>query len=144
MPQTQATPRHLLITGILSLLWNAMGAMDYVMTQTKNEEYMSQYTPEQLGFVYGFPAWVDGAWAIAAWGAVAGSLLLLLKKGAAVPVFLTSFIAMVATTIYHFGLSDGMEFFGDWFSLAFSAVIYLAAFALWRYAHAMRDRGILG
>jgi len=35
--------------------------MDYVMTQTKNEAYMSGFTPEQLAFFYSFPAWVVSA-----------------------------------------------------------------------------------
>ena len=44
------TPRHLWIVGIVALLWNLLGAMDYVMTETKNEAYMDQVTPEQLEF----------------------------------------------------------------------------------------------
>ena len=35
-----------------------MGAFDYVMTETRNEAYMAEFTPEQLEFFYGFPAWM--------------------------------------------------------------------------------------
>ncbi len=31
-----ATPRDLWVIGIVGLLWSAMGAVDYVMTQTGN------------------------------------------------------------------------------------------------------------
>ena len=41
-------PWHLWVVGIISLLWNAMGAFDYLMSQTRNEQYMAAFTPEQL------------------------------------------------------------------------------------------------
>ena len=40
-PLNPGRPKHLWIVGILSLLWNAMSAFDYKMTQTKNESYMA-------------------------------------------------------------------------------------------------------
>ena len=69
MSETQATqtPRHLWIVGIVALLWNLIGAMDYIMTQTRNEAYMDQFTPEQLEFFYGFPVWLIAFWALAVW-----------------------------------------------------------------------------
>ena len=44
----EPTPWHLWAVGVVALLWNAMGALDYVMTQTRNEDYMSGYTPSAL------------------------------------------------------------------------------------------------
>ena len=35
------TPWHLWVVGVVGLLWSAMGAMDFVMTQTRNESYLS-------------------------------------------------------------------------------------------------------
>jgi hypothetical protein len=136
-------PRHLWVVGILSLLWNAMGAFDYLMTQTRNESYMSSFTPEQLEYFYGFPAWVVACWAIAVWGGVLGSVLLLLRKGLAAPVFLVSFLAMVVTTFHNFALTDGMVKMGGAGALAFSAVIFVIALALVLYSRAMRRRGVL-
>jgi len=34
-------PWHLWLVGIMGLLWDSMGAFDYLMTQTQNESYMS-------------------------------------------------------------------------------------------------------
>ncbi len=59
------TPWHVWVVGIVSLLWNSFGAMDFVMTQTRNRAYMSSFTPAQLEFYYGFPLWVVAAWGIA-------------------------------------------------------------------------------
>jgi hypothetical protein len=138
-----ATPKHLWVIGVVTVLWNSMGAMDFVMTQTKNESYMAAFTPEQLEFFYGFPTWVIAAWAVAVWGGVIGSILLLLRRGEAVRVFLASFVAMVITTIHNYGLSNGMEVIGDTFSLVFSAIIFVVALALFLYARAMKEQGVL-
>ena len=59
-------PTHLWIVGGLSLLRNALGAFDYVMTPMQVEAYMSAFTAGQLRYFYSFPAWVDAAWAVAA------------------------------------------------------------------------------
>ena len=45
--ETSKTPLGFWIISGLSLLWNAFGAFDYTMTQTKNAEYLAAFTPEQ-------------------------------------------------------------------------------------------------
>jgi hypothetical protein len=138
----QRTPRHLWVVGTLGLLWDSMGAFDYLMTQTQNESYMSQFTPEQLEFFYGFPTWVVAFWAIAVWGGVLGTALLLLRKRLAAPVLLASFLAMVVTSIHNFLLSNGLEVMGGT-GMAFSLMIFVVALGLWLYARAMAERGVL-
>lgn len=145
MPETleNETPKSLWIIGVIALLWNAVGAVDYVMTKTQNEAYMSQFTPEQLEFFYAIPWPIVAAWAIAVWGGVLGAILLLLRKRLAVPVFLVSFIAMVITSFHNFVLSNGLEAIGDPFSLVFSAVIFVVALLLYLYSRKLMLRGIL-
>jgi len=137
------TPKHLWIVGIVSLLWGLMGAMDYVMTQTKAEAYMSQFTPEQLEFFYGFPVWVEAAWAVAVWGGVLGSVLLLMRKGLAMPMFMASLGAMVLTMIHNYVLSNGLEVIGDAFALVFTALIFVVGVVMVFYTRALTQRGIL-
>ena len=142
-PNRPRTPWHLWVVGIVSLLWNAMGAFDYLMTETRNEAYMSQFTPAQLEYFYGFPMWVVSAWAIAVWGGVLGSVLLLLRRGLAVNVFLGSFLAMLLTTFHNYVLSPGLEVMGGPGPIIFSLVIAIVALLLILYARAMRKRGLL-
>src|ERR1035438_4518088 len=141
--QSAKTPWHLWVVGVVSLLWNSVGAMDFVMTQTKNKAYMKGFTPAQLEFYYGFPLWVVAAWGIATWGGVLGSLLLLLRKGLAVHLFLASFVGMVITTVRNFGLSNGMEVMGGASALVFSIAILVIGALLLVYAWSMRKRGVL-
>lgn len=139
----QRRPWHLWVVGIIATLWSAMGAMDYLMTQTRNEAYMSQFTPEQLEFFYGFPAWLTAFWAIAVWGGVLGGVLLLLRRRLAFPAFLLSFLSMLVTTIHNYGFSNGLEIMGDGMSLMFSALIFVIALLLVLYARAMSRRQVL-
>lgn len=135
-------PIHLWIVGILALLWNAGGALDYLMTKTQNEAYMAGFTPEQLEYFYSFPLWATATWAIAVWAAVLGSVLLLLRQGLAAPVFLVSLLAMVLNTVYT-TLSGGWAIMGEAGSIAFSVAIFVIGAGLWLYARAMRRRGVL-
>jgi hypothetical protein len=104
---------------------------------------MSAFTPEQLDYFYGFPAWVVAAWALSVWGGVLGSILLLLRRRWAVPVFGVSLAAMVLTTIYNFVLSDGLEVMDGAGGLIFTAVIFVIAVALFVYARWLARVGVL-
>ena len=139
---TRSTPWHLWVIGVLALLWNGMGAFDYVMTETQNEGYMSRFTPEQLDFFYGFPAWLVALWAIAVWGGVVAALLLLLRKRFAVETFLVALVAMVITTIRNYVFADGLAVSGG-FALVFAIIIFVFSLLLYLYARAMRKKGVL-
>jgi len=131
------------VAGVVSLLWNSVGAMDFVMTQTRNKAYMGGFTPAQLDFYYGFPVWVVAAWGIAVWGGVLGSLLLLLRKRQAVHLFLSSSVCMVLTDVYSFALANGLNVMGGATALMFSAFIFVIGVLLLVYARSMCKRGVL-
>jgi hypothetical protein len=140
--QTTKTPLHFWIVGILALLWNLLGAMDYVMTETKNQAYLSQFSPEQLDFFYNLPAWFVAFWAIAVWGAVLGSVLLLMRRRLTVTVWVVSFISMVVTMIYNYGFAGAADIVGG-MGTVFSVVIFVVALALILYARRMVRKGVL-
>jgi len=142
-PSTAAKPPwHLWVVGIVGVLWNAVGAMDYTMTQTRNEAYLKAVTPEMLAFIYSVPSWVVAAWAIGVWGGVVGMLLLLLRKRAAVPVLLASLVGATLTFVYDYLLSEGIEVMGS-SGMAFAGMIIVIALSLYWYARVMRRRGVL-
>jgi hypothetical protein len=82
-------------------------------------------------------------WAIAVWGDLLGSVLLLMRNRWAYPVFAVGFVAMVITTIYNFVLSNGLEVMGGAGPLLFSAVIFIVSAALVWYSKKMVDEGVL-
>jgi len=136
-------PWHLWLVGVLALLWNGVGAFDYVMTETRNATYMSSFTPEQLAYFYGFPKWVIAAWALSVWGGVLGSVLLLLRKRWAGPVFGVSLATMLMTFVHNFVLTDGLAIMGEGSALAFSALIVVIGVALLAYARRLVRTGVL-
>jgi len=138
-----ATQWHLWVIGAMALLWNSMGAYDYLMTETRNSSYMSAFTPAQLAYFYGFPAWVIATWALSVWGGVLGSMALLLRRRWAVPVLALSLATLVATFFHNFILSNGGAVMGGAGGLIFIAAIFLVAVALLIYAHRLARKGIL-
>jgi hypothetical protein len=139
---SQRTPWHLWLVAILGLLFNSVGAFDYLMTQTQNESYMGRFTSEQLEVLYGFPAWLVAFWALAVWGGALGALLLLLRKSLAVPVLLVSLLAMIVTAIHDFFSVNGLYETGGT-GPGFVLLIFVIALSLWLYARAMGRRGVL-
>ncbi len=72
------TPVWFWIVGVVALIWNGFGAVDYTLTQMGNEAYLSAFTEEQLAFYLGFPLWYEAVWALAVWSAMLGSAALLI------------------------------------------------------------------
>jgi hypothetical protein len=136
------TPVHLWIVGVISLLWNAMGAFDYLASQLKLEFYMSQFTEEQLAYFYEFPAWATSGWAFGVWGALAGSILLLMRRKWAVWAFAISLAGLAISSLYSLVLSEGLAIMGTG-AFVFNAVIWVIAIALFIYARAQAKRGVL-
>lgn len=142
MQNSVKTPVHLWIIGVVSLLWNAMGAFDYLATKLRLEFYMEQFTPEQMDYFYAFPAWMVIAWAFGVWGSFFGSLSLLLRKSWAVFLFGASIAGLAVSTLYNFVLSNGVEVMGSG-GMIFTGIIWVIALLLFFYARAMDKRGVL-
>lgn len=143
-PPATKTPWHLWVVGVVAVLWNSIGALDFTMTQLKNEAYLKSLTPAQLEYIYAFPLWSVLAWAAGVYGGFIGSILLLVRKRWAVPVFLVSIAGALLTSLYSHVLTDGDKVMGGGSgAMIFSAVIIVIAVLLWVYARKMAKRGVL-
>ena len=136
------TPFHLWIVGILAVLWNAIGAFDFIATQNRIESYMSQFTPEQLEYFYGFPLWMEVAWAVAVWGSLLASFGLLWRKALAAFLFGVAILGLAVSSVYNFYLTEGAAVMGSG-AVKFTIVIWVVALLLYFYARAMADRRVL-
>ena len=138
------TPFHLWIVGVLSLVWNAGGAVDYVMTQTRNEDYLAQLNEVQLDYILNVPAWFEFFWGLGVWMSVLGSILLLARSRYAGTAFGLSLIGLIGGSIYTYFVASPSGFeFGTTFSMLFTLAIFLVLVALLLYAQAMTRRGVL-
>jgi uncharacterized membrane protein len=142
MTAVQKAPWHLWAVGIVSLLWNAMGGVDYTMSHMHNASYLAGMAPEQIAWFDGFPIWATSCWAFGVWGAIAGSLLLLLRSRWAVVAFGISLIGFIGSHVYQF-TSNAPASLNTGSGTIFAAVLGLVAVALLWYAMVMRKRGVL-
>lgn len=122
----------------LSLLWNAFGAYDWLMTNAREAAYVAQFPPETMQFVDGMPYWALGAWALGVWAAVVGSVLLLLRSRFAVHAFAASLVGLAANTAYM--ALGGMLLSGP---VGLTLAIWVVAILLLWYAMRMRKKGVL-
>ena len=74
------TPAHLWIVAILGTLWNGLVGFDFAMTVTANPAYLAQYELDVVAYFMKLPTWFVAFWALAVWGGLAGSLLLLARS----------------------------------------------------------------
>ena len=142
-------PWHLWVVGVVSLLWNAFGANDYTQTQLGNREYfdsmmdgMGVSPAEALAYFEGFPDWADAFWALGVWGALVGSLLLLLRTRFAVWAFAVSLLGLAGTTVYQI-VSEPPEWTQGTMNTVMSIIIWSIATFLLIYAISMRRKGVL-
>ena len=100
------TPAHLWIVGSASLLWNAFGAYDYLMTRFRNMDYLSSMGDPNamLAYIDGMPLYAHVGWGLGVWGSLPGSVLLLARSRYAVHSFAISLIGAI--------LSLGSQYIG--------------------------------
>ena len=138
------TPWHIWLIGVLSLLWNAGGAFDYVMAHYAADTYLAQASPEQRAYFDDFPPWATAFWALGVWGALAGSVLLLARSRFAALAFGVSLIGLMANTTRLFATvgAGAIDLLGKG-NLVFTAALIVVALGLWLYARAMARSGVL-
>lgn len=139
-----ATPRHLWVVGILSLLWNAFGGYDYVMSQLGDAAYLESmgFGPEETAWMNAFPLWAEAAWAIGIWFSVLGSILLLLRSRHAASAFALSLAGAMASFAYQFTV-DKPESLQSGLPVIMPVVIMVLILAQWYYARRQSAAGVL-
>lgn len=140
-----ATPWHLWAVGVISLLWNAFGGYDFVMSVTQGETYWraSGMTDAMVAYYNAMPTWMYVPWVLGVWGAVAGSILLLMRNKLAVPAFALSLIGAVGSLAY--GLANPMPPLPEAMAMMSYMPWVIAAIAavLAAYAWSVSKKGVL-
>ena len=134
-------PWHLWAAGLVSLLWNAFGAYDYVMSKLSPQSYFHDMglSDASVAYMMSFPAWLTAFWALGVWGSVAGSVLLLFRSRHAVAAFALSLLGLAVSHGYQALVMRPPESP----PVALTAMIWGSLALLLWYAWAMARRGVL-
>jgi len=138
------TPWHLWAVAALGLVWNGFGVYNYLMTKVSGETYLRSagMTDAQLAYINTAPAWTTAVWAIGVWGALLGTLLLLLRNRLAVPVFALSLAGFLAGLAYPYFLAeDGQVMTED--ATGLNLTIFAGCLFCLLYAISMTRRRVL-
>lgn len=141
---TVRAPWHLWVVGIIAVLFNSVGVFDFVMAMARGATYMASVgmTPEQIRHYEEMPAWMTVVWAVGVWGAFLASILLLVRRKAAFPVFLVSLAAFLVSLLYTYVLTNGGPIMGPQMAFTSAVIALLLVLFAW-YARAMTRRGVL-
>ena len=134
---------HVWVVGVFALLFNAIGVFDFTMYRLQGEQYLASagMTPQQVAYYATMPAWAHVVWAIGVFAAFVASILLLMRRKAALPVFCVSLAAFLLNLLHTYGLSDGGAIMGQQMAIT-SAVIAVLLVLFGAYAMSMSKRGV--
>jgi hypothetical protein len=136
---TDRPPRSFWILSGAALLWNLLGLMAYVTYVTMSEEAIAAL-PEAERIMYENPAWVTAAFATAVTAGTLGCILLLLRKGLALPVLIVSLGAVLLQMSHAFLLSDVVRVAGAQAAVMPVMVTVVAVLLAWYAWHAKQRR----
>lgn len=118
----------------LALLWNAMGALDFTLTQARSPSYLAGFPPEMMAYLDSLPGWVHAAWGVGTWGGMAGAVLMLLARRAALWPYGASLIASALVFVQNHLLTHPPAAMGGTGAVLFSLLIVVLAGLQWQWA----------
>jgi len=142
------TPAHLWIVGVLAVVWNAFGCVDYFMTRTRGAAWINQmmHTNDgdaMMAYINAFPIWVSIGWGLGVWGGLVGSILLLLRNRHAVTVLALSAAGAVVGIGYQLLNPSGIAEMNEGINRTMPYIIIAIALALALYAWGQEKKGVL-
>lgn len=119
------------IISTIALIWNLMGANQYLQQAYNTESFRAMFTEEQFELIQAMPSWAIAAFAFAVFGGTAGCVFLLLRKRLAKIFFIISLIGIVFQMIYNMIIVDAMEVYGPGAIIMPIMVIAVGFFLFW-------------
>ena len=120
----------------LGVVWNGFACIAYWLTATHNPQAMAGSPPEMVEALNHTPVWAFAAWGVAVGAALAGSVLLILRRRWAVPAFTISLGGLLLLTLYQVASTIPM-------SLLQTVTIWLVALFLLRFSSREAGKGLL-
>ncbi|MBC7000018.1 hypothetical protein [Cytophaga sp. FL35] len=130
------------VIAVLAVLWNLVGVLSYLADAFMSLDDLAQLPEDQQKLYAVRPAWVTGAFAIAVWAGLLGSIALLFRKKWAKTLYIISFLGVIVQNVYQFFLSNTFEVFGK-SAMVFPVIIIIISILLVLYSKKLHEKGIL-
>lgn len=129
-PKKPGPPAWFTVVALLALVWNGAGVASFIRDLTISPEALQAMPEAQRALHLSTPAWAWGAYAVATLCGALGSLLLVLRKQLAVPLFMLSLAGVLVQMFHAFFVARAANA-GTWLPLVVIAVaVYLVIFSM--------------
>lgn len=130
------------VVAIIALIWNGMGAAAYLGQVTMGEEALQALSEAERNLITSTPVWATAAFALAVWGGLFGSLLMLMRKKLAIIVLVVSFAGIVVQMGHSLFLTNSIEVYGPGGMIMPIMVLAIGAFLVY-YSRIQAANGVL-
>lgn len=137
--QNPHTPWHLWVVGVVALLWYALGAATIQLAQLA---LLPGLDAGEIAYYAAKPLWLVVFTAVATYGAVLGSILLLLRSKGADPFFALSVFSILISNAVELLNGTSRAYANDGAAIV-TLIVACTGLAVWIYAYAMARIGVL-
>jgi hypothetical protein len=128
--------------GAFALVWNVLGSINYLLQM--NPELVASLPDTHRAIIEGRPGWATGGFAIAVFGGAIGGLLLLLRKSAAIYMFIASLLGTIVTMVHTINIAgSAIKFSAGEILMMILLPLVVAAFLIW-YSKYARSKNWIG
>jgi hypothetical protein len=125
-------PTSFYIIGVVFLVWNIIGFMFYLQHAMMTPETVPEgVDATMLAFMEATPVWATSAYAIAVNLGMLASIMLLLRKSIAMPLYVVSLAGALVLDFDSFVLRDVVSIWGGGAYIVPSAVIIIGVVEIW-------------
>ena len=142
MSDTNKLPTWFWVVSGIALVWNLLGLLAYTGHMMQGPEEFAKM-PEAERLLYeSIPAWATGAFTLAVFGGVIGSIGLIMRKAWSGIAFIASLAGVVLQQIHSFFLSNTFEVIGQE-QMVGPIVVLIGAIALVWFSNMVKSKGWL-
>jgi len=133
-------PTSFYIIGAVFLVWNIIGFMFYLQHATMTPETVPEgVDATMLAFMEATPVWATSAYAIAVNVGMLASIMLLMRRSIALPLYVVSLAGALVLDFDSFVLRDVVAIWGNGAYIVPSAVVIIGVVEIW-YSRSVANR----
>lgn len=126
------------LVAVLALIWNLMGVINFFGQMSP--KMVASMAESHQAIINGRPIWGTISFALAVFGGAIGCILLMMRKAAALYLFVASLLGVMIHLIPNFNLAGKVQFSAGELLMMMVMPLVVAAFLAW-YASQSQNKG---